>query len=138
MRKQDKTRLLTDAKVRMLPSDAGKLAWLATGSASLSAFQGVAFQRHRPHLNPQLRVLTETWQALLNTQKKELSALCYVPLKDATMNLRVYSDGSFQNLDRKHSQIGFLIALADSADNINIVHGHSLRSTRRPSSMEQA
>lgn len=54
------------------------------------------------------------------------------------MHLRIYSDSSLQNPHRNDLQISFLISLADAADNINTIHCHSSRGTKKPSSTEQA
>ncbi|KAI0565265.1 integrase core domain protein [Gracilaria domingensis] len=132
-------RSMTDDEVSQLRSDAGKLAWLATGSSPISAFQAsVALHRHEIKVAPKLHVLFDTRNHLETIRNENLAQLRYVVLDPDTVHIRVYSDGSFQNLRQKHSQIGFIICLADGNDNINIVHWHSSRAPRRPCSTEQS
>lgn len=46
--------------------------------------------------------------------EEHLASLRYVPLDLDTLHIRMFLDGSFQNLPDKHSQIGFILFLADS------------------------
>lgn len=61
----------------------------------------------------------------------------YIPLNHDTVHVRLYSDASFQKLEKKHSQIVFIICLADKKDDINMFHWHSFRAPRRPHSTEE-
>lgn len=61
-----------------------------------------------------------------------MASLNYTLLYLRTIHIRVFSDGSFQNLHNKHFQIGLIIALADNNGKVNIAHWHSSRASRRP------
>lgn len=74
----------------------------------------------------------------MSIKERRLSVLTYTPLDSATIHIRVYSDGSFQNLATKHSQIGFLICLSDQDDGFNLIHWHSSRAPRRAHSTEES
>jgi len=80
----------------------------------------------------------ETKQALRLAKMDHMSQLKYAPLDEETTHIRVYSDESFQNLELKHSQIGFIIVLADKNHKFNLIHWHSSRSPRRPHSTEES
>lgn len=60
-----------------------------------------------------------------------------MPSNYSTIHLRLYSDGSQQNLDNKHSQVGNIVGIADNNDNFNLVHWNSSRATRRAHSTEE-
>lgn len=73
---------------------------------------------------------------MIKTNK--LAVLKYIPLDEQSSHIRMYSDGSFQNLGTKHSQIGFIIGIADKLDGFNLVHWHSSRAPRRVHSTEES
>jgi hypothetical protein len=56
--------------------------------------------------------------------------LRFVPLDIKTLRLIVFADASFANNKDLTSQIGFVIVLADAADNANIVHWSSIKCKR--------
>jgi len=95
-------RSMTGSEISSLRSDAGKLAWIATGTSPLSAYHAsVALQRNRDQKIPPLQFLADTRKALMSIKERRLSVLTYTPLDSATIHIRVYSDGSFQNLATK-------------------------------------
>ena len=137
--KPELSRDMTQEEISQLRSDAGKLAWLAVGTSPLSSFQAsVALQRDKGKRTPILRTLLDTRRALLDSQNSNNTEIQYVSLHEDSIHIRVYSDGSFQNLPTKHSQIGFIIGIADKDDKFNIIHWHSSRAPRRPCSTEQS
>ncbi|KAE8549025.1 hypothetical protein EYB25_007540 [Talaromyces marneffei] len=65
------------------------------------------------------------WQHV-NTSR----GLRFVPLDVKTLRLITFADASFANNKDLTSQIGFVIVLADAADNANIVHWSSIKCKR--------
>jgi hypothetical protein len=65
------------------------------------------------------------WQIDHNTR-----GLKYVPLDLTTLKLIAFTDASFANNKDSSSQIGFVIALADSQNNANILHWQSIKCKR--------
>ena len=137
--KEELQRKLTDTETTTLKSIAGKLAWIATCTSPIYAFHAsVALQRHTEDPGTPLSILIATYDALQNAKKKEHAKLKYIPLNNESIHIRLYADAAFQNLRTKHSQIGFIIYLADGNNNVNLIHWHSSRAPRRPHSTEQA
>lgn len=68
---------------------------------------------------------------------ENLALLRYIPLDFSTIHMLVFSDGSFQILPYKHSQVGFVFVLADGHERCNLFQCHSSRATRRPASSEE-
>jgi hypothetical protein len=56
--------------------------------------------------------------------------LRFVPLDTKSLRLIMFADASFANNKDLSSQIGFVIVLADAADNANIVHYSSIKCKR--------
>lgn len=133
--KPDLHRELNDEEISAHRSIAGRLAWIGTGTSPTSAFLASMALQGKKKTVALLNSCREAYAAVPNQQ---LASLRYVPLDFATIHNLVYSDGSFQNLPDKHSQIGFVFFLADGSDRCNLFHWHSSRATRRPSSTEEA
>jgi len=137
--KPELARPMNEDEISKLLSDAGKFAWIAVGTSPLSAFQAsVALQRNKHQRIPSLFVVRDTRCVLRMAKDDALAMITYVPLDYETIHIRVYSDGAFQTLSTKHSQIGFLVFLADKDDTCNIIHWHSARAPRRPCSTEKS
>ena len=134
----EQTRELDDREISLLRSDSGRLAWLATGTSPLSSFHtSVSLQSGRD--NPiTVKTMIDARNALRYIQKNLLSTLNFKPLHRESIHIRMYTDGAFQNLKTKHSQIGFVIMLSDKNNVSNIVHWHSARANRRPNSTEES
>lgn len=62
----------------------------------------------------------------------------YVSLDFDSIYIRVYSDGSNQNLALKHSQVGYVIALSDKDNRLKVVQWHSSRASRSAHSTEES
>ena len=133
--KNELNRPMTDEELSKHRQVAGKLAWIATGTSPLSAFSASsALQgKERP-----LKLLHETQLRLNQAKELNLARLTSIPLDLETASIRVYSDGSYQNLPDKHSQIGFIMVIADGKDRMNIFHWYSARAPRRAHSTEEA
>lgn len=137
--KPEINREMTTDEISQLRYDAGKLAWIALGTSPLSAFQAsAALQRNRDQKVPPLSTLRDTRQVLRYIQAISPSSIIYVPLDASTIHIRLYTDGAYQNLPIKHSQVGFITVLADKNDTFNIIHWRSSRAPRRPHSTEQS
>lgn len=121
--KEEMSRNMDFTGILALRSTAGKIAWLATGTSPLSSYHAsVALQRYKEQLIPSFQILQKTKNALMNIQSNCKASLNYVQLDEETIHIWVYTDGSYQNLETKHSQIGFIIGLADKDDHFNIFH----------------
>jgi len=73
--------------------------------------------------NPKpVTVILDTKTSLFDARSLNVSTLRNIPLEESTIHLRVYSDGLYQNLPTKHSQIGFIIGLGDKEENFNVIH----------------
>ena len=137
--KEEDNRTLTESETSTLRSIAGKMAWVATCTSPLYAFHAsVALQRHTEEPGTPLSVLISTHAALRQAKENQHAKLNYIPLDSPTTHIRIYADAAFQNLRTKHSQIGFIVYLADKDDNVNIAHWHSSRAPRQPHSTDQA
>ncbi len=137
--KPELMRDMTSEEISQLRSDAGKLAWISTATSPLLSFHSsIALQRNKFRKIPPLSLLQNIRKTIAETQKEKTSSLRNVQMDEESIHIRVYSDGAFQNLPTKHSQIGFIIALADRFDTFNIVHWQSARANRRPHSTEQS
>ena len=136
--KPEQTRQLDGREMSLLRSDSGRLAWLATGTSPLSSFHAsVSLQSGKD--NPRtVKTMIDARNALRYIQKNLLSTLTFKPLDNQSIHIRMYTDGAFQNLSTKHSQIGFVIMLSDKNNVSNIVHWHSARANRRPNSTEES
>lgn len=133
--KSEMSRPMTEEELKLHRKNAGKLAWIATATSPTSAFSAsIALQgTQKP-----FPLLHRTAEALQHASDQELTTLTYKPLDFATIHIRVFSDGSYQNLPDKHSQIGFIICISDKDDNCNITHWHSSRASRRPTSTDES
>ena len=137
--KEEQQRKLDAAEITTLKSIAGKLAWISTCTSPLYAFHAsTSLQRHSEDPGTPLSILLNTHSALHRAKLNHHAKLTYVPLDEPTIHIRIYADAAFQNLRTKHSQIGFLIYLADQHDTVNLIHWHSSRAPRRPHSTEQS
>lgn len=83
-------------------------------------------------------VLQDFKSAYAQVPEEQLASFRYVPLDFATIHIRVYSDGSFQNLPDKQNQVEFIFVLADGNDRCNLFYWDISRSTHRPASTEEA
>ena len=133
--KAELNRTLNDEELSEHRKLAGRLAWIATGTSPLSSFPASAALQGK---SKQLKLLHETDKHLRIVKEEHLAKLTNVPLDLSTASVRVYSDGAYQNLEDKHSQIGFVLGIADQDDNINIFHWSSCRTPRRAHSTEEA
>lgn len=59
--------------------------------------------------------------ALQKTKNKKLSSITYVPLDFNSIHIREHTNGANQNLEDKHSQIGFVVTLFDQHRCFNII-----------------
>lgn len=64
--------------------------------------------------------------------------LCNVSLDCNSVHMHVYTDGAYQNLPDKHSQIGFIFTLPEEHNHTDIPHWHSSRAPRLPASTEES
>lgn len=133
--KLDNKRDLIDSEITKHRTVAGRLAWIGTGSSPTSSrLASMALQEAKETVT----LLNSCQDAYVKVDREKLARLHYVPLDFKTVQIRVFSDGSFQNLSNKHSQIGFVIILEDANDHYNIFTWHSCRATRREWSTKEA
>ena len=136
--KPERERRIDEDELKIIRSDAGKLAWLATGTSPLALFQAsVALQSSKE--NPRtVNTLLTTRMVLCKIKDNGYGRIDFKELQEESIHIRLYTDGAFQNLSTKHSQIGFIVALSDAENGFNIVHWHSARAPRRPHSTEES
>lgn len=97
----------------------GNLAWVSTGTSPISSFQSRISLQGNERQVLRLQLSTEKFKYARN---ELLERIKYVPLDFGTIHFIVYSDGSFQNFYRKHSQVGYVILLSDFGDNFNLFY----------------
>lgn len=87
--KTEKARPINDEKMNMIRSDAGKLAWLETGTAPLPSFQtSIALQGGKD--NPKtIRTIFETREALNYRREPVMVTVTYRNLDFDTVHLRI-------------------------------------------------
>ena len=136
--KDEQSRQLTSEELKILRSDSGRLAWLATGTSPLSAFHASVSLQSGKETPRTAKSMIDARKAVIYIRDRSLSTLEYKGLHNASIHIRLYTDGAFQNLATKHSQIGFVVMLSDKKDVSNIIHWHSARAPRRPNSTEES
>ena len=93
--KIDLKREMSDDELSNHRKIAGRLAWIATGTSPISAFAAsTALQGKRKPV----KIMKETAKNLRLAKESSLAKLTYVPIDIDTASIRVYSDGSYQNL----------------------------------------
>lgn len=133
--KLDHHRELLHEKLTKQCTADGRLAWLGTGtSPTSSCIANMALQG----TTKTVALLQSCCAAYQNVAIDKLASLGYAPLEFDTIHIRVFTDGSLENLPDKLSQIGFLFVLIDGDNRCTIFHWHTSRATRRQSSTEEA
>lgn len=110
------------------------MAWICTGTSPTSAFIASTALQGKPKTVNLLQICPHEYK---NVTIEKLASLRYVPLDFDTIHVKVYTEGSLQNLPDKHSQIGLIFILADGDNSWNTCHWHSSRALRSPSSTEE-
>lgn len=111
--KIDLLRELIDAETTNHRTAAGLLAWIATGTSLSSFCLSIMSMKGKKRTVSLLQRCKEAYEKVA-TEHQALHS--YVQLDFDTMQIRVSSNGSFQNLPDNHSLIGFLFLLADVQD----------------------
>ena len=75
--KPDKSIPINDNEIKMLRSDAGKLAWLATGSTPLASFQASVPLQGGKDSKKTIQTLIDTRGILKSVQQNDLSSITY-------------------------------------------------------------
>lgn len=133
--KVDLHRTFTEDEIRQHRTASVRLSWVGTStSPTFACLASMALQGAKKTV----ALLCSCHEAYVLISHGNLASLRYVPLNFDTIHIRLFSDGSFQNLPDKHSQIGFVFILADGNEKSNIIHWHSSRATRRPASTEDS
>ncbi len=77
----------------------------------------------------QLQTIIKT---LRNAIESVPASLTYIALDPKTVHIRLFSDAALKNLDKKGSQLGVLVALADKSNKFLGMHWISSRANRTP------
>lgn len=133
--KLDPYRELDDDKNNQQRTAAGYLAWVATGTSPRSVcLANMALQGK----TKTIALLCACQNAYAKLSGENLSSHRYVPLAFESIHMRVFSDGSFQNLPENHLKVGFVFTFADKYNDSNIFHWHSGHASRCPASTKKA
>lgn len=133
--KFDLHRALTDDKQTQHRTAARRLELIGTTTSPTSACLANMALHGK---TKRVALFNRCSEAYAKIPSDNLSSLSYVPLNFDSIHLGMFSDGSFQNIPDKRSQVGYIFVLAEENHKCNLFHLHRSRPTRRPSLTKHA